>query len=192
MFDAFNEAVAFATAAHAGQCRKLSGIPYILHPMEVSAIAATMSNSEDLLIAALLHDTVEDCGVEPAEIKRRFGARVAALVQSETEDKHLGGTDEETWQQRKEDSLLMLANTRDPEVKMLWLADKLSNVRSFYREYRKVGNAVWQSCHQKDPAMQAWYYRTIASYLSDLAETAAYAEYTQLLEKLFVSIKEAL
>ena len=185
MFESFNEADAFATAAHAGQLRKLSGIPYILHPMEVSAIAATMSNDEPLLIAALLHDTVEDCGVDPAEIRRRFGPRVYALVQSETEDKHLGGTDEETWQQRKEDSLLILANTHDIEVKMLWLSDKLSNVRSFYREYRKVGDAVWQPLHQKDPKMQAWYYRTIASYVTELSDTAAYAEYVELLEKLF-------
>ena len=54
----FDEAVTFATAAHSGQTRKMQNIPYILHPMEVAAIASTMTECEEILMAALLHDTV--------------------------------------------------------------------------------------------------------------------------------------
>ena len=79
----------------------------------------------------------------------------------------------------------MLRHTKDRDVKILWLADKLSNIRSFYREYRKSGDAVWQNLHQKDPAMQGWYYKTIAEYLSDMSDTAAYQEYVSLVEKIF-------
>lgn len=178
-------AILFATEAHKGQVRKIRGTPYILHPMEVAAIIATMTTDPETMAAGVLHDTVEDCGVDPREIKERFGARVAALVQSESEDKLADRPPEETWQQRKEESLLMLQHTKDREVKILWLADKLANLRSFYREYLREGDALWQRFHQKDPAMQAWYYRTVAAYVPELSDTAAYAEYIQLTHLVF-------
>ena len=182
------EALIFATHAHEGQTRKYGNIPYILHPAEVSAIAATMTDDENTLAAALLHDTIEDCGVEAAEIREKFGPRVAALVQSESEDKLADRPPEETWKERKEDSLLMLAHTKDIDVKIMWLSDKLSNVRSFYRTYLKDGNAMWQRLHQKDPAMQAWYYRTVAESVPELSGYCAYAEYCDLVNKLFKDV----
>lgn len=185
LYERLNEGIKFAADAHAGQLRKLVNTPYILHPMEVSAIIGSMTDDEDLLIAGLLHDTVEDCGVDPREIREKFGARVAALVQSESEDKLSERPAAETWQQRKEESLLMLEHTKDKAVRMLWLADKLSNMRSFYREYLRRGDDVWRTLNQKDPLMQGWYYKTIASLLCDMAEYAAYTEYTELVEKVF-------
>ncbi len=185
MYEKLNEGIAFAAECHAGQLRKMANTPYILHPMEVAAIIGTMTADEDVMIAGLLHDTVEDCGVDPRVIREKFGPRVSALVQSETEDKLSDRPPAETWKERKEESLLMLRHTKDTDVKILWLADKLSNIRSFYREYQKQGDGVWQSLHQKDPAMQGWYYKTIAAYLSDLSDTAAYREYVQLVETIF-------
>ena len=179
------EAIVFATHAHEGQMRKMAHTPYILHPMEVAAIIATITQNPDVIAAGVLHDTVEDCDVDPREIKRRFGARVAALVQSESEDKLSDRPRAETWQARKEESLLMLEHTRDRDVKILWLGDKLSNIRSFYREYRVRGDAIWQELNQKDPQKQAWYYKTIAKYLAELSGTAAYEEYTDLVNKMF-------
>ena len=185
MYERFNEALAFAAEAHKGQHRKLTKTPYILHPMEVAAILDTLSDDEALLIAGLLHDTVEDSGIDPALIKARFGARVSALVQSETEDKRSDRPPAETWQERKEDSLLMLAHTRDLDVKRLWLADKLSNLRSFYRETRLHGDVLWSHMNQKDPRKHAWYYRRVADCVSELADTAAYLEFTELIQKVF-------
>lgn len=185
MYEKLNEGIAFAAQCHQGQMRKMANTPYILHPMEVAAIIGTMTDSEDVMIAGLLHDTIEDCNADPREIRERFGPRVSALVQSETEDKLSDRPPAETWKERKEESLLMLQHTKDRDVKILWLADKLSNIRSFYREYQKQGDGVWQGLHQKDPAMQGWYYKTIAVYLSDLQDTAAYREYVQLVEAVF-------
>ena len=179
------EAIIFATQAHRGQVRKLAGTPYILHPLEVAAIISTITPDLEVMAAGVLHDTVEDCDVDPREIKEKFGARVSALVQSETEDKLSQRPASETWMQRKEESLLMLEHTRDRDVKILWLGDKLSNIRSFYREYQRRGDAVWESLHQKDPKMQGWYYKTIAHYLQELSDTAAYAEYIHLVEQIF-------
>lgn len=180
-----DEAIVFATHAHAGQVRKMVNTPYILHPLEVASIIATMTGDENTMAAGVLHDTIEDCDVDPKEIKRRFGARVSALVQSETEDKLLERPPADTWMERKEDSLLMLRNTKDEQVKILWLADKLSNMRSFYREYCQKGNEIFQALNQKDPAMHGWYYRTIAGYLESLKDQCAYQEYTELVEKVF-------
>ncbi len=185
MYERLNEAILFATQAHAGQLRKMAGTPYILHPVEVASIVATMTTDEDVMIAGLLHDTVEDCDVDPKEIKQKFGARVAALVQSETEDKLSDRPPADTWQERKEESLLMLRHTKETAVKILWLSDKLSNMRSFYREHRKNGDEIWSHLNQKDPKMHRWYYKTIADYVSELSETAAYQEYIHLIDETF-------
>lgn len=185
MYERLNEAITFAAACHAGQVRKLAGTPYILHPMEVASIIAAMTSDEDVMIAGLLHDTVEDCGLDPRVIAERFGSRVADLVGSETERRPAGCSDEETWMQRKQDSLRELELTTDRDVKILWLADKLSNIRSFYRSYRQMGNDVWSHLHQKDPKLQAWYYLTIGRLLADLSDTAAYEEYLRLVHEVF-------
>lgn len=185
MYERLNEGIAFATQCHAGQLRKMAKTPYILHPLEVAAIIGSMTSDEDIMIAGLLHDTVEDCNVDPRVIREKFGPRVSALVQSETEDKLSDRPPAETWKERKEESLLMLRYTKDRDVKILWMADKLSNIRSFYREYQKHGDEIWKGLNQKDPAMQGWYYKTIAEYLSDLSDTAAYQEYVKLVEAIF-------
>lgn len=182
------EAIIFATKAHEGQTRKFSPIPYIVHPIEVASIIATMTDDLNVSAAGALHDTVEDCGVDPLEIRKRFGARVFQLVLSETEDKHPGKSEEETWQQRKEESLMVLENTTDLDVKRLWLGDKLSNIRSFYRAFRVDGHKIWQTLHQKDPAKQAWYYRTIIENLSELSDTTAYHELNMLVEEIFKGV----
>ena len=183
--DVLEEAIVFATKAHEGQRRKLANIPYILHPLEVAGIIATLTDDRETMAAGCLHDTIEDCNVDPKEIREKFGPRVAALVQSETEDKLSDRPPAETWKERKEDSLLMLKHTNEQDVKILWLADKLSNIRSFYRSYLKEGYEIFSHLNQKDPAMQGWYYKTIAEYLSEFSDTAAYREYVDLVHKIF-------
>lgn len=182
------EAILFATHAHEGQIRKLANTPYILHPLEVANIISTVTSDLETAAAGVLHDTVEDCGVDPKEIREKFGPRVAALVQSETEDKKSTRPPADTWQERKEESLLMLKHTKDRDVKILWLGDKLSNIRSFHRNFLKIGHDVWKPLNQKDPAMQAWYYRTIAEYLNELSDTAAYREYVRLVDEIFKGV----
>lgn len=183
--DVLDKAIAFATNAHSGQVRKLAKTPYILHPMEVACIVSTMTEDRETMAAGLLHDTIEDCDIDPQVIYDEFGKRVYGLVLSETEDKLSERPPAETWMERKEDSLLMLENTTDEHVRILWLADKLSNIRSFYREYLKKGDDVWNTLNQKDPKMQEWYYRSIAKSLKSLENTAAYLEYITLVDKIF-------
>jgi len=96
------EAVKFATDRHAGEFRKGTAIPYIVHPLEAVSIAAGMTDDQEVLAAAALHDVVEDTPTTLAEIKSLFGKRVVDLVDSESEDKmrHLSSTD--SWKARKE------------------------------------------------------------------------------------------
>ena len=137
----FDKAVIFAVRAHTGQNRKCGG-KYIVHPMETAVIAQTMTDDLDILAAAVLHDTVEDTSVTAEDIEREFGQRVAYYVASETEDKRRGQDPESTWQIRKEESLQVLSETSDLNIKIIWLSDKLSNMRSFYRAYRIEKEAV--------------------------------------------------
>lgn len=183
------EAIVFATNAHAGQTRKMDHTPYILHPLEVAAIIGSVTGDLELMAAGVLHDTMEDCGVEAKELKARFGPRVAALVQSESEDRQSTRPAEETWMERKSESLLMLQYTASMDVKFLWLGDKLSNMRSFARSFRKDGHAIWNNLHQKDPRMHCWYYRTILENLSEFKGTDAYEELSFLIDRVFEGVE---
>ena len=180
-----SEAIAFAVKAHDGMRRKKSEAPYILHPMEAAVIVGTMTDDQNLIAAAALHDVVEDAGITIQEIEEKFGKRVRDLVQSETEDKREDLPPEATWRIRKEESLAVLKNTDDIAVLMVWLGDKLANMRSIYREWKEKGDAMWQRFHQKDPRQQAWYYHSIAQLTERLSDTSAWLEYKTLTELVF-------
>jgi len=177
MMNKLEEAIIYATIMHQGKIRKFGKIPYILHSLEVAQILSTMTEDEDVITAGILHDIVEDTDGTMEEIKKRFGERVAALVASETENKYPNEDKCATWKRRKEDSLLVLKNSRDMGVKMLWLGDKLSNIRSLARVYSEQGNRMWKEMNQSDPAMHCWYYRSVAEILElSLNKTGAFKE----------------
>ena len=180
-----SEAVVFAVKAHDGMRRKKSEAPYILHPMEAAVIVGTMTDDQNLIAAAALHDVVEDAGITIDEIEERFGKRVRELVESETEDKRADLPPASTWRIRKEESLAVLKNTDDLAVLMVWLGDKLANMRSIYRDFKVEGNDMWQRFHQKDVTEQAWYYRSIANLTERLSNTSAWLEYKTLTELVF-------
>ena len=180
-----SEAIAFVVKAHDGMRRKKSDAPYILHPMEAAVIVGTMTSDQNVIAAAALHDVVEDAGITIEEIEEKFGKRVKELVASETEDKRANLPPAETWRIRKEESLTDLKNTDDIGVLMVWLGDKLANMRSIYRDFKVEGNDMWQKFNQKDANEQAWYYRSIAELTERLSDTSAWIEYKTLTELVF-------
>ena len=119
------------------------------------------------------------------EIEERFGKRVRELVEAETENKRADLPPAETWRLRKEESLAVLRETSDIAVLMVWLGDKLANMRSIYREFKAEGNKMWQKFNQKDEKEQAWYYRSIADLTARLSDTSAWQEYKALIELVF-------
>ncbi len=182
------EAIVFAVKAHSGMVRRDGKTPYILHPLEAASIAGTMTADEEILAAVVLHDTVEDTEVTNDELRERFGDRVADLVAAETENKRPEIAPAETWKIRKEESIRELSETKDPAVRILWISDKLSNLRSFYRIYRESGNAMWLNFHNSDPAAQAWYYRSVLAYTEDFSNCDAWQELKRLVEIVFESV----
>ena len=185
MMELVSEAIAFAVKAHDGMRRKKGASPDILHPMEAAVIVGSMTDDQNIIAAAALHDVVEDAGITIQEIEERFGKRVRELVESETEDKRADLPPTDTWRIRKEESLAVLKNTDDIDVLMLWIGDKLSNMRSIYRDFKVEGNAMWQRFNQSDPAEQAWYYTSIVKLTERISNTSAWLEYKKLTELVF-------
>ncbi len=177
MMNILEEAILYATVMHQGKVRKFKGIPFILHPLEVAQILSTMTDDQEVIAAGILHDIVEDTDGTLSEIEKRFGQRVAFLVSSESEEEYPGEEKSATWRRRKEGSLRVLQSSTDTGVKMLWLADKLANIRSLAQMYSEMGEAMWQELHQSDPAMQRWYYQSVAEALElNLNKTGAFKE----------------
>ncbi len=181
--DVLDRAIGFATKAHEGQLRK-DGAPFILHPLEDAAIVATMTTDREILAAAVLHDTVEDTATTPDDILREFGERVYTLVMHETENKRPEIHPSESWKIRKEESLEELAKSDDKAVLMLWLGDKLSNMRALHRTMER-GEPLFRDFNNADPISQKWYYGTILKLLRPLKEQSAYREYETLFHDVF-------
>lgn len=179
-----DRAILFATEAHKGQLRKGSETPYILHPFEAAAIVGTMTTDDEIIAAAVLHDVVEDTNTTIEQVEALFGKRIAGLVAAESENKHKELPAEASWKIRKQETLDHL-ETAPREVKMITLGDKLSNIRSVYRDQMAIGDTLWQHFHQKDKQQHGWYYCGIADRLSELDGYAAYTEYCSLVKKVF-------
>ena len=124
-----NEAIEFAAKAHEGQLRKGTKKPYIVHPIEVSEIVSAMTDDEEVICAAVLHDTIEDCrGITKDVLKLRFGDRVAELVAQESEDKTL------SWKERKSATI---ARLKDAQREVQLVRDALKENFSEEEEYKE-------------------------------------------------------
>ena len=178
-----DRAITFAVKAHQGVERRGKGFPYIVHPMEAVCIVATMTNDQELLAAAALHDVIEDTDTTADDLKKEFGERVAMLVEAESDDK-TEGSKAETWHQRKQDTLDRLRNA-DLDIKIVALGDKLSNMRAIAHDYAVLGDELWNRFTVKDPAEHAWRYHALAEALNDLSDTDAYKEFHTLVNKTF-------
>ena len=148
----------YATRLHAAQRRKGSDIPYVAHLLSVAALVLEDGGDEDQAIGALLHDAVEDQGGAPVreDIRRRFGARVVAIVD--------GCTDADTipkppWRARKERYIEHLGHA-PAEVLRVSMADKIHNARAILADYRTLGEPLWSRfTGGRDGTL--WYYRTL-------------------------------
>lgn len=154
----FLRAFVFAAEKHKRQTRKASSIPYVAHLMGVASLVLEAGGDEDLAIAALLHDVVEDCGGVPMlkEVRRRFGARVAKVVDGCTD----AYTDPKPpWRERKQSYIARLRN-EDEETRLVSAADKLNDVRSIVSDYRAIGESIWSRFNGGREGT-LWYYRSL-------------------------------
>jgi (p)ppGpp synthase/HD superfamily hydrolase len=149
----------YAAEKHDGQVRKQTAVPYLSHLMAVTSLVFEGGGDEDMGIAGLLHDVVEDCGGMPRlrEIRRMFGARVAKIVEGCTDsfsDPKLA------WAVRKSEYLKKLKH-EDSETRLVSAADKLHNVRTVLADYRQDGESIWQRFSGGREGT-LWYYRALS------------------------------
>ena len=153
-----NKALGFATAAHEGQVRKYTGEPYINHPLEVMNIVATVPHSESMLVAALLHDVVEDCGIDLSEIFDIFGSRVAAMVDDLTDESKPEDGNRAVRKEIDRDHTEVALK----DSKTIKLADLISNSKSicehdkeFAKVYIKEKELLLEVLKEGDPTLYA-------------------------------------
>lgn len=174
-----DRAIEFAVRAHAGTERRGKGFPYIVHPLEAMAIVSTITPDQELLAAAVLHDTVEDTDVTIEDIRAEFGERVASLVKVDSVS-----DDEGTWHERKQKAIDLIANA-PRDAKIVALGDKLSNMRAIARDYYEQGDALWNLFRTNNPKDHEWHYRGLADALRDLKDTFAFNEFEWLINQVF-------
>lgn len=166
-----HSAIKFATVAHGKQTRKGTALPYIIHPLEVLTILTEMNMPDDVRIAGILHDVVEDTEVGIDEIRANFGDVVADIVGGHSEDKS------KSWQERKEADMHAV-EIGDKALKAVVLADKISNMRSMTADYEIIGEELWKRFNAgKDK--QAWYFNRLIEVFDnaiDFEERVPYVE----------------
>jgi GTP pyrophosphokinase len=154
----FDQALVYAHQLHARQTRKGTTIPYIGHLLAVAAIVIENGGTEDEVIAALLHDAVEDQGGAATRetIRQRFGDAVTAIVDGLTDTDQ---TPKPPWRARKEAYIAHLSEASSA-VLLVALADKIHNAGSILRDLRAEGESVWSRfTGGKDGSL--WYYRAL-------------------------------
>ncbi len=149
----------YAAEQHAGQTRKQSAVPYLSHLMAVTSLVLEGGGDEDMAIAALLHDVVEDCGGMPRlrEVRKLFGSRVAKIVEGCTDS---FSNPKLPWIIRKSEYLQRLKH-EDAETRLVSASDKLHNVRTVIADYRQDEESIWKRFSGGREGT-LWYYRALS------------------------------
>lgn len=152
------KAISFANQAHKFQLRKGTNIPYVVHPIQVMHLVASCDGTEEMQIAALLHDVLEDTQVSENEILTNFGESILSMIQDLTEPK-LQEDKSLSWKKRKihtlENLKIIPRNTL-----CIALCDKFDNLASIQREKWFEGNKIWKRFNA-DLQDQKWYYESL-------------------------------
>jgi len=177
----FERALVYTTQIHDGQTRKGTSVPYISHLLGVCALVLEDGGDEDEAIAALLHDAVEDQGgAERLEdIRARFGERVAQIVEACTDAVDRAGLSSE---ERKQIAIAALPG-KDKSALRVSLADKLYNARAILRDYRQVGDELWERFNVGRDGQLA-YYRQLADAYGRLTDSQMAGELTDVVSEL--------
>lgn len=135
---------------HGEQKRRVSGLPYFVHPYAVGFLLAHFTDNEDVVIAGLLHDVLEDVkGMTEEKLEKEFGKEVTRLVKEVTEDRSISVTKlalsrSSRWRAIKEEYLRRLSDDSEGAL-MIAAADKICNIRSLMDDYPKHGSDFWKA-----------------------------------------------
>lgn len=160
--DRLMRGIATASRAHDGHYRKGSGVPYISHPMSVMLIAASVTHDEDVLLAALFHDILEDVpeNYSRAEMKDEFGLRVVEIVEGVTKNSSLP-----SWQERA-DAYLEQLSRGSAESIIVAAADKFHNLSQTLEDLDREGHSLWRR-FRSTPSQQLWWYTSVRNVVAE-------------------------
>ena len=149
------KAIAVALRIHQNQKRKGDNVtPYAVHPISVAMLLSRYIDDEDIVIAGLLHDALEDTKYRHEQIEKDFGKRVLGIVQEVTEKNQKA-----PWEQRKAEYLMNLKN-KSKEACLVMLADKIHNIKSLQYAYSVMGEALWKRFNASKEK-KLWFYEEI-------------------------------
>ncbi len=184
--DKISEAIIVSARAHEGQYRKGSTNPYVEHPFSVALISQKYIDDEEVFIAALLHDILEDVSDKKysrTDMQRDFGANVLGIVEDVTEPDITEPT-EEAWLERKQSYIDHLAEVSDIRPLIVSTADKIHNMSEIIREYENVGSRVWDFFNV-DRKREIWFYDSVLEVLkAKVIPQDAIEEYEEKLTQL--------
>ncbi|MCG9127014.1 HD domain-containing protein [Candidatus Poribacteria bacterium] len=178
------EAIEVAAVAHHGQFRKGTNTPYITHPYAVGLLLMNAGCTEAVVIAGILHDTVEDTDLTLSRIREDFGETVADIVDGCSENKGL------KWRERKTECIESIKKA-SIEVCIVTCADKLHNLRTVISEYDVIGDTIWERFHG-GLSEQAWYYKNILESLRIQIQSKKYQQDCEDVKRQFNQIFQQL
>ena len=186
----FDEAFAFVSELHREQLRKVGRVPYLSHLLRVAGLTLDFGASEDVAIAALLHDAVEDCGgMETAAIVReRFGDFVADVVLETSDSTTADANRKAPWRERKEAYIASLRTGSDAAA-LVSGCDKLDNVASLTRALGIAGGETTLSRFKGGASDLIWYYESVAAVLKERGTLVA-GELSVAIERLKETISK--
>jgi len=161
------KALNFSAQKHNCQIRKSSKLPFIIHPFSVMLLLSEYTENENILVASLLHDILEDIEDYNYEnLEKEFGQKIANIVKGVSEDPTLINSEmgsKKSWQARKENYLKNLENDKFESL-MICAADKIHNLRSMTRIYQEQGAEMWRDFNAP-LEKQIWYYQSVIEVL---------------------------
>ncbi len=176
-----NRALIIAAKAHEEQYRKKSTTPYIIHPFEVAMILKENNGDEKMIIAGLLHDTLEDTSLGEDDIRKEFGEEVLQLVIGASEI--LENRKNTPWDIRKKHTI-DYAKDAPKRIKLIICADKYSNIKSMVMDYHEIGNRLWDKFNAPYEK-QRWYYQSLVDSFKDLEGHKVYKDFKEAVKILF-------
>lgn len=184
-------ALEFALEAHGNQKRKGTKIPYVSHLLQVAGLVLEYGGTIDQAVAALLHDTVEDCdGVKEEDIRERFGAEVARLVAGCTDTLEGDTAAMKSPYEKRKGGYIRQIGAADSTVKLIAACDKLHNLRSIVADLDKYGAGTLDR-FTGTPPQTRWYYESVRVALGSDAPQGILRETDALLVRLAVYVPHA-
>ena len=159
---AFDRALEYAHHLHREQPRKGKDVPYIGHLLGVASLVLEAGGDEELAIAALLHDVVEDQGGSPRlqEVREMFGERVARVVEGCTDSFVEDPDDKENWCLRKQRYIAHVLEHSDADTRLVSAADKVHNARAILNDHHEAGDHAFDKFTARKEGT-LWYYRSL-------------------------------